>query len=273
MFLEFSGHSTYMGFWKRASLALLDPLGELHKYSVRDKPMYTSTRYRRKRRQLLQANLPYRGGRGRNVRWKRYRSVLGPRRMQVRLRFANQFVLDAGAAGAAATFVMSANGIFDPEEAAGIHQPRGFDQYMAMWRTYGVIKAKITCHFAQDANTNDASICGIIVQDDNTISTAVQTNMESYNLVTGSLGRVGDGPPLTLSKSVDILSFLGRRGNISDDDDLQGSVSTNPVDGVFFVVWAAPIDPAIDNGPVNCVCYIDYWVDFFQHTRPPVSDQ
>ncbi len=158
---------------------------------------------------------------------RRYRAVLGPKRMQTRLRFSDQLVLDAGAAGAVASFVYQANSIFDPQLGAGGHQPRGFDQYMAMWTNYGVVRSKITVHFAQDANTNDASICGITVKDDGITSTSIIDNMESYAVVSGALGRVGDGGPLTLTKCVNILNFLGRRGNIADDADLQGGLASN----------------------------------------------
>ncbi len=232
---------------------------------------YIKRRIAKRRGQAVYQPL-IRTGRGRHKRMRRYRAVLGPKRMQTRLRFANRFILDAGAAGAAVSFVMSANGMFDPELGAGGHQPRGFDQYMAMWNSYGVVRARITVTFAQDANTNDASACGIIVKDDSGTITGLVDNMESYDVVSGGLGRVGDGGPLTLTKRVSILNFLGRGGDIADDDDLQGSVSANPVDGVFFIVFAGPLDPAIDNGPINCICWIDYYVDFFQRKRPPASE-
>ncbi len=208
----------------------------------------------------------------RGRRMTRRRAVLGPRRMRTRLRFAKQFTLDAGASGAAAVLAFSANGMFDPEGGGGSHQPRGFDQYMAMWTSYGVLKASITVQFGQDSTATDASICGITVQEDSTTTTSVISNMESYDVVTKSLGPAGSGGPVTIRKTVDILKFLGRRGNIADDDDLQGSIAANPSDGVFFIVWAGPLDVLIDNGPVNCICFIDYSVDFFQHTRPAASE-
>ncbi len=203
---------------------------------------------------------------------RRRRPVLGPRRMPTRLRFADQFVLDAGAAGAAAVIAFSANGLFDPEGGGGSHQPRGFDQYMAMWTSYGVTKAKITVQFGQDSTATDASICGISVQEIATTTTSVLSNMENFDIFSKALGPAGSGGPITITKTVNILKYLGRRGNISDDDDLQGSATANPTDGVFFHVWAGPMDPAVDNGPINCICYIDYWVDFFQHTRPAASE-
>ncbi len=260
MFLECSGHYHYMGYLSSGVAYVMDPFGTQRR------------KYSRQKQQLLRYAPRRARGRGRYKVFKRYRAVMGPKRMQTRLRFANQFVLDAGAAGASANFVMSANGMFDPELGAGTHQPRGFDQYMAMWTLYGVVKASITVQFAQDSNTDDASICGIMVQDNSTVSTSVIANMEHYDVVSSSLGRVGSGGTLTLKRTVKILQFLGRGGDIADDDDLQGSSTLNPTDGVFFIVFSAPLDPAIDNGPINCICYIDYWVDLFQRIRPPASD-
>ena len=192
--------------------------------------------------------------------------------MKTKLRFANQFTLDAGASGASANFVMSANGMFDPEGTAGGHQPRGFDEYMAMWAQFGVTEARITCWFAADSTHTDASIVGVLVSDQVGVTTNVIANMEHYDVQSAVLSQAGTGDPVKVVKTVHILDFLGRDGDIADDSDLLGNSSADPADGVFFTVFAAPVDPAVDNNVINCICFIDYVVDFFQHQRPPASD-
>lgn len=197
---------------------------------------------------------------------------LGPKRFKVKLRFADVLTLDPSASGGAAEFVYQANGIFDPQLDGGVHQPRGFDQYIALWAQYAVTEAKITCHFAMPTGTTQPNVCGIAVADQAGTTTNLIALAEHYDVVTNVLDKSDTGQSLKLMKSVNVTEFLGRDSNITDDDDLLGNSTNNPAEGVFFHVFAAPMDPTADSGPILCYVYIDFVVEFIQHIRPGASD-
>ena len=183
--------------------------------------------------------------------------------MQTKLRYAERFGLNPGAAGIVASHVISANGLFDPEEAHGAHQPRGFDQWMSMWSQYGVTEARITVWFSASSVLADAMVCGIAVADSLTQSTVFTDLTEHYDVVTTVVGQGsgGIGGPMRLSKTVNILKFLGRDTDIADDSDLLGSISANPADSVYFHVFATPVDAAADALAIDCYIVIDYACD------------
>ena len=65
-----------------------------------------------------------------------------PLKMAATLLYSDQITLNP-AAGTVSKHVFSANGLFDPNITGVGHQPRGFDQYMALYNHYTVIGARI----------------------------------------------------------------------------------------------------------------------------------
>jgi len=72
-----------------------------------------------------------------------------PSTFPTRLRYFSVFTLNPGAAGSAGVQVFSANGLYDPDITSTGHQPRGFDQSSAMYKTFQVIKRMITVWFSR----------------------------------------------------------------------------------------------------------------------------
>ena len=57
-----------------------------------------------------------------------------------------------GTGGILKTHYFRANDLFDPDAAAGGHQPVGFDQAMLFWEQFAVFSAKITVTFQSNSN-------------------------------------------------------------------------------------------------------------------------
>ena len=95
-------------------------------------------------------------------------SLLGSK-VKTKLRYVEYFTLNPAAAGLPATHVFSANGLYDPNITGVGHQPRGFDQLMALYDHYYVSRSKIIADFASISNNSVAPwVCGIVLDDDAT---------------------------------------------------------------------------------------------------------
>ena len=104
-------------------------------------------------------------------RFGRVPANLGPLPMTQKAKFNyfNGFNLDVGAVGIPASYVFSANGLYDPNITGIGHQPRGFDQLMALYDHYVVIgvRAILTVH---GSDTGNGTICGMYVKDNSTVA-------------------------------------------------------------------------------------------------------
>lgn len=183
-------------------------------------------------------------------------------------RYHDQITL-APATGSSAVHVFSANGMYDPDITATGHQPRGFDQVMALYDHYVVLGAKITCIFGS-GGTSGASVCGIRVADNATVSASNDYNMEAGNCVVGANPVSTGGDPLRLTMQVNPNKFLGRSNPLSDPE-LKGTTSANPTEQCYFHVFAFMNNAA--GTPVNeyVSVILEYSAMLIEPKTPPVS--
>lgn len=177
--------------------------------------------------------------------------------------------VNPGAGGLAASYVFSANGIWDPNITGVGHQPTGFDQFMSFYDHYCVVSSKIYVHFKNFDNTLDQMV-GIYVSDRASVESdyrnIIENGMGTYSIV----GNVNDtNNAMELAQAVSIARFLGRP-NVLDEDNLQGSGGTNPADQAYFHVWAAPTIAA-DSGSVEINVRVEYVVEFKEPKILPTS--
>ncbi len=85
-------------------------------------------RYKRRRRRRRRRARPNFGS----------KSILG-NRLPIKFKYQTSGTLNPGVAGVAAIQVMTANGLYDPDITGVGHQPRGFDQIMALYNHYTVV--------------------------------------------------------------------------------------------------------------------------------------
>lgn len=189
---------------------------------------------------------------------------LGPLTPQIKtdLLYAERFDLNAGVAGLAAVRVFSANGLYDPDITGIGHQPRGFDQIMALYDHYVVIASKITVVFgATNGEVYDQVGC-ITVLD----TTSTSTNHLDYSeRPISMIGAVPSGPSAamkTMSLGVNPNAFLGRSKPLADSF-LKGDNANNPVEGAFWHVACWPIQ-SVDLAVTNCYVRIEYTAVFIE---------
>jgi len=182
---------------------------------------------------------------------------------KVTLRYVErQTDLNSGAAGAISEIFWWANGLFDPRDAIGGHQPLGFDQMMLMYNHWVVIGAKITIDFVNLDATNP-QIVGIRPADDAVALNSVERVMEfgttKYKLL-NKWGTAGDKTQMTYR--INPNKFLGVSHPLSSSR-VRGSATSNPAEGCFFGMFAAP-QAAIDPGVVRCSVRIEYVALFME---------
>lgn len=161
--------------------------------------------------------------------------------------------LNPGAVGTPATYVFSANGLYDPDITGVGHQPRGFDQLIALYDHYHVTSAQCILTVLQSAD-QAGSIVGIQLKDDPTPSVDMIQAMENRFVSYKGLTR-GNGATV-VKQGFNSKSFFDL-----NDRQLYGSNSANPSDQAFFVVFAQPTY-AVDIGAVEFMVEIRYTVTF-----------
>lgn len=179
-----------------------------------------------------------------------------PNNLISKLRYCDSINL-TGTSGARALNVYAANGIFDPDITGVGHQPMWRDNFAAVYDQYVVIGAKITVKFANTSSTVPA-VCGVVGDDDSSISTNIDTLMELNNSV-HSLCLVAGGPIVTLSQTFEPMKMFGV--NAKDDGNSATTFGTNPSEIWCFGVWIAAADQA-STCTVSVSVEIDYTVKF-----------
>ncbi len=205
-----------------------------------------------------------------------YRRSIGalaplPRKLKTKLIYSEPFiVIDPGATGVVQVARFSANGLFDPNNTGGGHQPRGFDQLIAMYDHFVVIGSKMTCIFCPDNITVNApgNVMGITLRDDTSEESTLDGYLESSYTVYDFLPQDASSK-LKLIMPVNPNKFLGRSHPLSDSQ-LKGSVSANPAEQCFYHIWGAP-PQSTDSNPVLVVVTIEYDVIFLEPVQPGQS--
>ena len=130
-----------------------------------------------------------------------------------------------------------ANGLYDPREAYGGHQPRMFDQYMALYVNAVVLGARVTVIFSCPDGGYYTGDCGVCVSS----ALPSSTDYDPLYLMeqsTSVFGVYGQGMPRMLKCSVDIADFTGVT-SVTDNEKLQSSSFRDPIQEVFFWIWAS----------------------------------
>lgn len=211
-----------------------------------------------------------RTGRRYNVsRMPLYSSMaLVPPRQRQSLRYVEYFNLDPGASGYS-TYVFSANGLYDPNITGAGHQPRGFDQYMALYNQYKVISSSITMSWANNNSSANGEnlICAVFP-----CKQAAPTITYPYDLIEPKGCKYDTFCPGTtittiqkrkIRNFVNIAQFSGYPSDALDDDVLRGNSGTNPTYQIYWIV-AFGSDGGTNITSTNFIAEIEYFVEFTQ---------
>lgn len=188
------------------------------------------------------------------------------------LRYYENFTLNPASGGTPALRQYRMNGLFDPTVIVGGHQPRGFDQYMAMYDHYTVVKCTARVYF--DNNAEQSGMLGVLtVRDTDTVFTdqrdVMEYGMKSVARLMAANSGSGGSMLATATISCDIAKFLGVK-DILDERALAGTIGSDPAEQVTLNVTAFPINTG-DAAPINCAIELEYEVIFHEPKNPTLS--
>lgn len=190
-----------------------------------------------------------------------------PTKMFTKLRYCENITLNPGAGGIDVK-VYSANGCYDPYITGVGHQPRGFDELMALYDHYVVLGSKMTIDAAPGQGT--PSIIGVNLID----NTSTLGNPNDYQEAGYCNSRLlAAGESAGTKKIVSTFSakkFLGR-SNVLSDPELKGSQTANPTEGAYYHIWTSPADSASDPSATSIIVRIDYLVALIEPNNPTQS--
>lgn len=193
------------------------------------------------------------------------RPTVFPLRFTFNTRYVDTYKSLTSTPGQCAQYVISCNGLWDPDISGTGHQPIGFDQMMLFYDHYTVIAAKIKV-FIQNESDQHPIIAAIMITDDATIgANNIGTLIENGSCKWKRLERQGSDANFinniksscTFTKTVAIKKFLGRP-NILSEDDLRGNVNSNPDEQLFFKILCQSISGTADAITVSFCTQVDY---------------
>lgn len=196
-----------------------------------------------------------------------------PNKFATKFRYVETTIdLNPGALGTAGVYVFSANGMFDPNITGVGHQPRGFDELMAMYDHYTVVGSKVTVSFSQTVgNSYYTTSAGIALKDGTTTYSDVNDYLEGRNVVsTVMASSTTDSTRVhTLSKTFSCKKFLGISHPLAEKN-VAGNKGSNPSEGAFYHIFCAPL-ASVDDPPMRAQVRIDYLAVLTEPVQPNQS--
>lgn len=182
-------------------------------------------------------------------------NAMGPLRTKLRSRFVYEERITLGSA-VFDDFIFSANGVYDPNISGGGHQPRGFDQVMALYDHATVIGSKMTATFINTSSSTTA-VVGILVGDNTTAFTQPSDVNEYRNSKVRCLSTLGSGAERsTIVQKVNPSKFLSISKPLSAAS-LKNSAGANCAEDVLYHICAYNVQGA-SMGTIEVLVRIEY---------------
>lgn len=184
--------------------------------------------------------------------------------------YFNAFNLDVGTVGVPASYVFSANGMYDPNITGIGHQPRGFDQLMALYDHYVVVgvKAILTVHAS---DTGNGAICGMFIKDVPAVSAGDLDIMEQRLITYAPIASETSGPNCaTITMNLNPNDYLGRSKPLADPE-LKGSASNNPAEQCYIHCFCIPAPQGVDTATAYVNLRLEYTAILIEPKQPGSS--
>lgn len=200
-----------------------------------------------------------------------YQCVTAPPAIRLRIKFAQRSALVC-TSGVRAVQIWSMNGLFDPDFTGSGLQPEGFDEWMALYEQYRVIKSKITITLAVLGTTAPTSAFRAILMPATT--TVAETTMDdaAASIYAQEIVSMGvTNPTKKLSKCMSVATVRGvRPQSVMDEASYAGNSFGNPTYGAYWHLYVEPVD-AFSTVTVYAFTEIEYYVDFFEREAAALS--
>jgi len=169
--------------------------------------------------------------------------------------------------GNPATYIFSANGLFDPNITGVGHQPRGYDQLKSLFDHYTVTGStiKVTACGPGTQTANFPLIFGVLLADDLTVETdqiyALESRKSSWAMLPAN------DESRTLYLDFNAKQFFGLSWK---DDSYKGSINANPADQAYYQIFVQPMS-AVDPAAITFCVEILYHVTWTEPNNVQVS--
>lgn len=181
------------------------------------------------------------------------------------LRYSTASNISFPSSGIPTSVKFRVNGLFDPEEAVGGHQPRGFDEMTALYKRYRVTRACIEVWASMPAD-DEGGLITIRMTNDSTNATTQDNVLEDPECVI-SKGHYQSGV-MYVKKEVDLTKYFVD----FDNDDYVGICATgNPINQYFFHVTPLHTGTGGSSGAMRMTYRITYEAEFFDPQTPASS--
>lgn len=192
-----------------------------------------------------------------------------PEKLTVTHKYATFFNANP-ATNSTSRFTFKCNGMFDPDDRVGGHQPLYFDQLTPVYNHYCVLKSKIKATFVQsypNGATNPSVICSVTHDDDTSTTANYETQLElapsrQCKFLTGSQGSTAIVCPWSAKKTFG--------SNPLDNPRLQGTSSGDPTELSHFNVFVYNLS-GVGQAFVDIIVEIEYTVVWFELKTPTGS--
>lgn len=178
----------------------------------------------------------------------------------VRMRYCKEGYLGS-TSGILNSLAIGMNDIYDPEVAAGGHQPMGFDQMAAMYNRYIVIGSKLTVTFYDNAASHSTpAVVGCCMSDDSVAPYIVNTSYieakrGQWRTVTG-----GKRSATRVSCKYSPKKFWGLKDIKDNRQKIGAGTVGSPEDKAYGLVWIQATDGGTQSLSITLV--VDYIVQF-----------
>ncbi len=217
------------------------PMNSKYKYAYRKK-----RRRRRKKNGVSTIVIPY--------------PAITPDQVFVKLKYNTAINLVSGT-GTFISHTFRGNGLFDPDQSGAGGQPRGYDQWSAMYTRYTGLACKITVRVIPHVNQGGPCILGVVPTDTSSPFTDIESIIESPYSKTAMLNNKTVSPQ-TMTASLTTKRKFGYHTGILQEDDLSANVTALPAEQWYWFLGFENI-PQPTNLDVTVDVQLEYSVRFF----------
>lgn len=184
-----------------------------------------------------------------------------PRIFKSNFKMVDQFTLNPPSASPYLdTAIYRATSFYQPL-IGSTHQPRYFDQVMPMYDHYVVLGTKVTVE-AINADVGNPVILAIGLFDDGAPLSGINDYLENKHSRWKTLATRDTGKSTYLSCKYS-PKFLGKN-NVINDDEMKGSIGSNPSENAYIHIAVAPMDGFSDAGNVRLIVTTQMYVAFIE---------